>query len=77
MPEFASAAVSDYMAPAVQHAMGLALAAYIAPHCGKDQREIRDLDARAIEAAVQAKAIDGQEGSMRKFQSNPLTDVRR
>lgn len=67
----------DLLAPAVKHAMGLSLAAYIAPHFGKDQREISDLQVRADEAGVQAKAIDGQEGSMRKFQSNPLTDVRR
>lgn len=66
----------DLLAPTVKFAMGMALAVYIAPHFGKGVREIQDLKQRSQDASVEAKATDSQEGTYRRFQNNPLLDVR-
>ena len=66
----------DLLAPLVKYAMGLALAVHVANRFGRDS-QIPQLQQMAQEAAVQAKAADGQEGTLRRFQNHPIIDVRR
>ena len=65
------------LAASTTYAMGLGLAAYIAPHFGKSAQEQTALRKRAEDAIIEAKAVDGQEGTYRRFQDNPLLDARR
>lgn len=64
------------LGPATQHAMGMALAVYVATNFGKSASEIAQLDAMAKEAITAAKGIDGQEGTPQIFGDTSLLSVR-
>ena len=66
----------DLLSPMTKWAMGLALAAHAAPNFGKSPSDIQMIEAKAQEALVAAKRIDGQEGSPQMFQSTSLLDCR-
>lgn len=65
----------DLLDAQTKFAMGLALAVHVAAQF-KATSNIDRLKQEAMEAAVEAKATDSQEGTGRRPQSNPLTDVR-
>jgi hypothetical protein len=64
------------LGPSTQHAMGMALAVYVATNFGKSASEIAQLDAMAKEAITAAKGIDGQEGTPQMFGNTSLLGVR-
>ena len=66
----------DLLAPAMKHAMGLALAAFIAPNFGKSANEIALLEQKVREALLKARGIDGQENSARFFSPSELVESR-
>jgi hypothetical protein len=66
----------DLLSPLTRHAMGLALAWYIAPNFGKPAAERLALKAAYDEAILQAKGNNGQEGTPPLFQNTPLLDAR-
>ena len=66
----------DLLAPMTRWAMGLALAAHAAPNFGKSTSDIQMLEAKAQDAIVAAKGVDGQEGTSQMFQSTSLLDCR-
>ena len=65
------------LSPLVAHAMGLALAAFVATNFGKPPTEQAFIGQRAADALLAAKGVDGQESSPRMFSSTSLLDVRR
>jgi len=66
----------DLLAPAMKHAMGLALAAFVAPNFGKTANEIALLEQKVKEALLKARGIDGQENSARFFSPSELVESR-
>jgi hypothetical protein len=65
------------LSPLIAHAMGLALAAFVATNFGKPPTEQAFIGQRAADALLAAKGVDGQESSPRMFSSTSLLDVRR
>ncbi|MEO2123382.1 MAG: hypothetical protein ABGY10_08660, partial [bacterium] len=59
-----------------QHAMGMALAVYVATNFGKSANEIGQLDLMAKEAITAAKGVDGQEGTPQILGYTSLLGVR-
>ena len=59
-----------------QHAMGMALAVYVATNFGKSPNEIGQLDLMAKEAITAAKGVDGQEGTPQILGYTSLLGVR-
>lgn len=66
----------DLLGPLTQHAMGLALAAFVATNFGKSASEIAQLEAQAKDAITAAKGVDGQEGTPQIFGDTSLLGVR-
>lgn len=66
----------DLLGPLTQHAMGLALAAFVATNFGKSASEIAQLEAQANNAITAAKGVDGQEGTPQMFGDTSLLGVR-
>lgn len=64
------------LGPLTQHAMGMALAAFVATNFGKSASEIAQLEAQAKEAITAAKGVDGQEGTPQMFGDTSLLGVR-
>ena len=64
------------LGPLTQHALGRALAVYVAQNFGKNTTEIAQLEALAKEALLAAKGVDGQEGSPQIFSPTSLLGVR-
>jgi len=64
------------LGPMTQHAMGMALAVYVATNFGKSSNEIGQLDLMAKEAIAAAKGVDGQEGTPQMFGYTSLLGVR-
>ncbi len=66
----------DLLSPMTKWAMGVALAAHAAPNFGKSQQDIALLQERANKALMDAKGVDGQEGTPQMFQTTPILDSR-
>ena len=66
----------DLLGPLTQHAMGLALAAFVATNFGKSASEIAQLEAQSKDAITAAKGVDGQEGTPQIFGDTSLLGVR-
>jgi hypothetical protein len=66
----------DLLGPLTQHAMGMALAAFVATNFGKSASEIAQLEAQAKDAITAAKGVDGQEGTPQMFGDTSLLGVR-
>ena len=66
----------DLLSPMTKWAMGMALAAHAAPNFGKSQQDIALLEDRAKDAMLDAKGVDGQEGTAQIFQTTPILDSR-
>jgi hypothetical protein len=64
------------LSPAMRHAAGLGLAAFVGANFGKSASEIALIEQKYREALLKAKGIDGQESSGRYFSSTALVDVR-
>ena len=64
------------LGPLAQHAMGVALAAYVAPNFGKSTNDIAVINAMAKEALTAAKGVDGQEGTPQMMGYTSLLGVR-
>jgi hypothetical protein len=64
------------LSPAMRHAAGLGLAAFVGANFGKSASEIQIIEQKYREALLKAKGIDGQESSGRYFSSTALVDVR-
>ena len=64
------------LGPLTQHALGRALAVYVAHNFGKNATEIAQLEALAKEALLAAKGVDGQEGSPQIMSPTSLLGVR-
>ena len=64
------------LSPMTRWAMGMALAAHAAPNFGKSQQDIAMLQERADKALLDAKGVDGQEGTPQIFQTTPILDSR-
>ena len=60
----------------MKHAMGLALAAFVAPNFGKSANEIAILEGKVKENLLKARGIDGQENSARYFSPTELVESR-
>ena len=68
--------VGTLLSPLVKHAMGRALAVYVAQNFGKNSTEIAQLEALAKEAVLAAKGVDGQEGTPQIMSNTSLLGVR-
>jgi len=68
--------IDTLLGPLVKHAMGRALAVYVAHNFGKNSTEIAQLEALAKEALLSAKGVDGQEGTPQIMGSTSLLGVR-
>lgn len=68
--------VGTLLSPLVKHAMGKALAVYVAQNFGKNSTEIAQLEALAKEAVLAAKGVDGQEGTPQIMSNTSLLGVR-
>jgi len=66
----------DLLSPMTKWAMGVSLAAHAAPNFGKSQQDIALLQERANKALMDAKGVDGQEGTPQMFQTTPILDSR-
>ena len=67
---------TDLLAPAMKHAMGIALGAFVAPNFGKSANEIALMEQKVKEALLRAKGVDGQENSARYFSPSELVESR-
>jgi len=67
---------TDLLSPAMKHAMGLALGAFVAPNFGKSANEITLMEQKVKEALLKAKGVDGQENSARYFSPSSLIESR-
>jgi len=64
------------LSPAMRHAAGLGLAAFVGANFGKSASEIQIIEQKYREALLKAKGIDGQESSGKYFAPTELVDVR-
>ena len=64
------------LSPAMRHAAGLGLAAFVGANFGKSASEIQIIEHKYREALLKAKGIDGQESSGKYFSPTELVDVR-
>jgi hypothetical protein len=68
--------IETLLSPLVKHAMGRALALYVAQNFGKNSTEIAQLESLAKEAVLAAKGVDGQEGTPQIMSNTSLLGVR-
>ena len=66
----------DLLSAAMKHAMGMGLAAFVAPNFGKNASEVALIEQKYREALLKAKGVDGQESSGKYFSPTELADVR-
>jgi hypothetical protein len=67
---------TDLISPALKHAMGMGLAAFIAPNFGKSANEVSLIENKYKEALLKARGIDGQESSGKFFGPTELVESR-